>query len=173
MDQILSEKKVDRSTAFVDYCLGRINKDTGFGAALRRADNPSTEYMSWEHLSKWCDLDNQQERLCFATVAAAVARSKKSDSHFGSFGKSIEKMYDEGSSSDAAKAKLRRLLACSNSIEACKWVRPSIRLAQSRNAPINFPLLLNDLLWFGQIVKERWACDFYGRRGENSDSVNA
>ena len=49
-----------------------------------------------------------------------------------------------------------------------KWVRPLLRLAESRGVRVNFGRLLDDLLYFdfGPRVKERWAMDFYGRKEE-------
>ena len=166
-------KKNSRGEAFVAFVLKRLAQDTAFGAALRRADNPATEYQSWEHLASWCDLDNAYERTCFATVAAGLARAKQSIDASTSFGSAIARSYNDGNQDDSAKRKLRRLLACDTSAEACQWVRPLLRLAESRGVRINYGRLLDDLLYFGPKVKERWAMDFYGRREAKDDSISA
>ncbi|MDY0145222.1 MAG: type I-E CRISPR-associated protein Cse2/CasB, partial [Kiritimatiellia bacterium] len=57
------KEKASRGHSFVEYVLQRMEDDTGFGAALRRADNPATDYQAWEHLARWCDLDKAWERL--------------------------------------------------------------------------------------------------------------
>jgi len=171
----LPPKKSSRGSAFVAFVLNRLTHDTAFGAALRRADNPATEYQSWEYLAKWCDLDNTAERTCFATVAAGLAHAKQSAANPSSIGSAIARSYQDGSQDDSAKRKLRRLLACDSSVEACQWVRPLLRLAESRGVRVNFSRLLDDLLFFdvGPKVKERWATDFYGRKEEKDDSISA
>lgn len=165
--------KKSRGAAFVVYVLKKIEQDNAFGAALRRADNPATEYQSWEYLAKWCDLDNSYERTCFATVAAALAHAQRSVDTKTSIGSAIALSYSDGNQDDSAKRKLRRLLACDTSQEACQWVRPVLRLAESKGVRINFGRLLDDLLYFGAKVKERWAMDFYGRKENNDDCVSA
>lgn len=166
-------KKNTRGAAFVAFVLKRLAQDNAFGAALRRADNPATEYQSWEYLAGWCDLDNTYERTCFATVAAGLARAKQSIDTTSSIGSSIAKSYKDGNQDDSAKRKLRRLLACDTSAEACQWVRPSLKLAESRGVRINYGRLLDDLLYFGPRVKERWAMDFYGRKEDKDDSIGS
>jgi CRISPR system Cascade subunit CasB len=167
-------KKISRGNAFTAFVINRLAQDTAFGAALRRADNPATEYQSWEYLATWCDLDNVFERTCFATVAAGLAHAKQSTLSASSIGSVIAGCYrPDGNQDDSAKRKLRRLLACENSTEACLWVRPILRLAQSRGVQVNFGRLLDDLLYFGPKVKERWAMDFYGKKEEKDDSIGA
>jgi len=166
-------KKNSRGAAFVAFVLKRLAQDNAFGAALRRADNPATEYQSWEYLASWCDLDNTYERTCFATAAAGLGRAKQSIGTPYSIGSAIARSYKDGNQDDSAKRKLRRLLACDTSAEACQWVRPLLRLAESRGVRINYGRLLDDLLYFGTKVKERWAMDFYGRKEEKDDSIGA
>lgn len=166
-------KKNSRGATFVAFVLKRLTQDNAFGAALRRADNPATEYQSWEHLASWCDLDNAHERTCFATVAAGLARARQSIDTPSSIGSAIARSYADGNQDDSAKRKLRRLLACDTSVEACQWVRPSLRLAESRGVRINYSQLLDNLLYFGPKVKERWAMDFYGRKEDKDDSIGA
>jgi CRISPR system Cascade subunit CasB len=79
------EKKESRGTAFIRHALERMSKDNAFGAALKRADNPATEYQSWEYLAAYrVDLEKPFERIPFAYMAAAVARAKPA--HDGSLG---------------------------------------------------------------------------------------
>ncbi len=158
-----------REEKFVDYILDRIGADTGFGAALRRADNPATEYMSWEHLAQWCDLDKEWERFPFAVIGAALANVKPARDGMLGIGKAIARSYaddgrDNGNKKDAAKSKLRRLLACKTSIEACKFLRPTLRLVASRGVVICHAKLLAELLYFNEQTTARWAQDFYGRK---------
>ena len=124
--------KKKKGVAFADYVIGRLKKDNAFGAILRRSDNPATEYQAWEHLVRWCDIQKPWERLPFAVIAAALARAKpEKDGRLG-LGRSIAQCYEDGRDSDAAKAKLRRLLACGTPEEACRFLRSLSRLIQSR-----------------------------------------
>jgi CRISPR system Cascade subunit CasB len=167
-------KKTSKGNAFAAFVLTRLAQDTAFGAALRRADNPATEYQSWEYLAAWCDLDDTPRRTCFATVAAGLARAKVSTDGSSSVGSVITRCYKDGNQDDSAKRRLRRLLACDSSTEACLWLRPLLRLAESRGVHVNFGRLLDDLLYFGPKVKERWAMDFYGKKKEvHDDSIGA
>jgi len=173
METATVPRKTSRGSAFVTFVLKRLANDTAFGAALRRADNPATEYQSWEYLAAWCNLDDAVERTCYATVAAGLGHAKQSTDGPSTIGAAIARCYKDGNQDDSAKRKLRRLLACDSSTEACQWVRPLLRLAESRRVRVNFGRLLDDLLYFGPRVRERWATDFYGRKEEKDDSINA
>lgn len=157
---------------FADFVIKKLQDDNAFGAALRRADNLATEYQSWEYLVRWCDLDKPWERLPFIVIAAALARAKPNKDGSLNLGKCIALCYEDGNQSDAAKTRLRRILACDNIEEICRVLRTTLRLIQSRGVSINYGGLLNELLWFNERHKIRWATDFYGRRDDH-DRHNA
>jgi len=164
-----------RGYAFVAYCIERIQKDNGFAAALRRADNPATEYQSWEYLANWCDLAKPWELLPFATVAAAVARAKPKQNGSLKIGQALTVCYSDGGANgrenDSAKMKMRRLLACENTAEVCRIIRPILQLLASRGIGMDFGGLLDDLLYFNERVKQNWAMSYYGRRPDDSIDV--
>ena len=144
----VNEKKT-KGNAFVEFVLRRLSQDTAFGAAMRRADNPSTEYQAWEYLAGWCDLEKECERRPFAIVASALARAKPmTDGHMG-LGRAIAASFKtdkaDGNQSDAAKAKLRRLLACDTVVEVCSILRPILSLIESRGVPLNYSELLDEI----------------------------
>src|SRR5699024_11695967 len=98
-----------REARFIHYLIQRVQSDKGLAARLRRADNPATEYQSWEVLAGFgIDLEKDYERLPFATVAAALARSKSQINGTISLGQAIAACYEEGHASKQAGAKLRR-----------------------------------------------------------------
>jgi len=158
-------QKESRGQAFTRFIIERI-KDNGIAAALRRADNPATEYQSWETLAAFnVDLDKPYQRLPFVTIAAAIAKIKLENNGTIGIGQAIAICYEDGKESDQAKAKLRRLLACDTVEEICQILRTLLSLIASKgNATLNFARLLDELLkfyWDSQTIKSRWAQDFY------------
>ncbi len=159
-----------KSLAFVVYVINRSHADNGLRAALKRADNPATEYQSWEVLAGFhINLEYENQRLPYAAIAAAVARSKVEENGTVKIGQAIARCYEDGNASDQAKARLRRLLACDSVSEACRILRPLFSLIEAKgNAVLDYASLLNDLLRFGHEdsrvhIKGRWAQDFYGK----------
>ncbi|QHS10718.1 type I-E CRISPR-associated protein Cse2/CasB [Sinimarinibacterium sp. NLF-5-8] len=151
---------------FVNSVIARCEKDKGLAARLRRADNPATEYQSWEVLADYnINLEWENQRLPFATIAANIAKSKARQNGGLNLGQAIAAAYPEGNQSDQAKARLRRLLACEELDELCRILRPLLTLVDSRVAPpIDYIRLLRQLLYFyhdKQNIKAQWAQEFY------------
>ncbi len=167
-EAIEREQQTSWEQRFVDTVIARCNKDKGLAARLRRADNPVTEYQSWEVLgSLGVDLEKDYQRLPFVTVAAAIAKSKAERNGNLALGRAIAACYEDGNQSNQAKARLRRLLACDELAEACRILRPILTLIDSKvGQPLDFIRLLKQLRNFhfnGQRVKTQWAQEFYGQ----------
>jgi CRISPR system Cascade subunit CasB len=168
-DQVKTTAK-SKSQHFVDYVINRCEASNGVRAALKRADNPATEYQSWEVLAGFqVNLEHENQRLPYTTIAAAIARTKVEKNGAIKIGAAIAHCYEDGNASDQAKAKLRRLLACDSVPEACRILRPLFSLIETRGGlTLNYAQLLDDLLWFSHDdsqlrIKARWAQDFYGK----------
>ncbi|MBD3768067.1 MAG: type I-E CRISPR-associated protein Cse2/CasB [Gammaproteobacteria bacterium] len=164
----------ERAQKFVDYIIQQVQDNKGKAAALKHADNPNTEYQSWEILAGFgVQLDNENQRLPFTTIAADIARVKPLTNGNITIGSAIARCYEDGNQSDQAKAKLRRLLACDTTSEACRILRPLLSLISSKDGiSLNYVDLLDDLLWFShddsrQRIKARWAQQFYGKQTED------
>jgi len=157
---------------FVTAVIDRCRTDKGLAARLRRADNPATEYQSWDFLaSHGVDLEKDYVRLPFATIAASIAKAK-SDSNGGTaLGRAIAACYDDGRESSQGKTRLRRLLACTEQKEVCLVLRPLLALICSKTtASLDFARLLGQLRRFSfedsrDRVKAQWAQEFYGSLG--------
>lgn len=166
----------DRSKAFISYVSNLCARDNGAKASLKRADNPSTEHQCWDILAGFnVNLEDENKRLPYATIASAIARSDLKTSGQVSFGKALASCYEDASSNGSARAKLRRLLACDSTPEVCRILRPLFSLIESRSkCQIDYSSLLSDLLWFGhdesrQKIKARWAQSFYAASFNGGD----
>ncbi len=167
--QPLTKEPISRHTEhFVSGVIQQCQHDKGLAARLRRADNPATEYQSWELLAAYgIDLEHDDQRLPFITVAATIARAKSECSGALRLGQAIAQCYAEGKDSSQAKARLRRLLACDDLPEICRILRPLLALIASKvGQTLDYTRLLEQLLRFRfdpQRVKAQWAQEFYGR----------
>src|SRR5690554_3586933 len=168
-----------RDQRFVETVIEWCSKDKGMAARLRRADNPSTEYQSWELLGWFgVDLEKDYERLPFVTIAAAIAKSKSERNGSLTLGRAITACYEDGRESSQAKARLRRLLACNDQAEACRLLRPVLTLIDSKvGQPLDYVRLLRQLRFFdfesGQRTKTQWAQEFYGQAAPGGDEESA
>lgn len=175
------EKKEERSREerFVESVIARCQNDKGLAARLRRADNPDTEYQSWEFLAGFgIDLEREHERLPFVTVAAAIAKAKAERNGNLTLGRAIAACYKDGNKDDQARARLRRVLACSELAELCRILRPVLALIGSRvGQELDYVRLLSQLRQFSiashsgndswlQSIKAQWAQEFYGHKPE-------
>ena len=167
-----------REARFVASVLQRTQQDNGLAARLRRADNPATEYQSWEFLADWgIDLEHEAQRLPFTLVAAAMAKAKAAHNGSLKLGQAMAACYSDGAKSDQAKAKLRRVLACDDVPELCRILRPVLTLIDSRvPQPLDYVRLLQQLRqfsWDAQKIKSQWAQEFYGRAVEDAPAEEA
>ncbi|WP_058914444.1 type I-E CRISPR-associated protein Cse2/CasB [Entomohabitans teleogrylli] len=162
-----------RSGEFISYLFRLCNQDKGSAARLRRAANPATEYQSWEVLGSFgIRLDNDVERRVHALIAAGLANSRAEKNGTLTLGRAIALSFPEGNASDQARARLRRLLACDSAQEACLILRPLLTLVQSRvPSALDYERLLNDLLWFSDKTKARWAQQFYTREAREENGL--
>ena len=167
-EQQPEKKPPSREERFVTGVLNLCNENKGMAARLRRADNPATEYQSWELLAAYgINLEKDYERLPFVTVAAAIAKAKIEHNGSLKLGRALAACYEDGNTSDQAKVRLRRLLACDDLSELCRILRPLLSLIDSKvGQGVDYIRLLKQLRRFpsyAQQVKAQWAQEFYGQ----------
>lgn len=141
--------------------------DKGTRAKLRRADNPNTEYECWDFLIRnGIYIEKDYERLPAALIAASIARSKTEENGSSKFPVALAKSYPDGSNSDSACMKMRRICACDSVEELVTVLRPLIGLVESRASGIDYEDLYKFLRKFRyedsrQSQKARWFTAFY------------
>ena len=178
MEQQENSSQLTREERFVNGVIQRCRDDKGLAARLRRADNPATEYQSWEFLaSLGIDLEKDFKRLPFVAVSAAIAKAKSEKNGVLSLGQAIAACYADGPGSNQAKACLRRLLACDELPEVCRILRSLLALIDSKvGQPIDFARLLTQLNRFAfedsrLQVKAQWAQEFYSATMQNAEGT--
>jgi len=171
----MADENKQKEPSLVAKVFARCKNDKGFAAVLKRADNPDTAYQAWEILANYgVPLDKESKRKPYALIFAAIARSsKEKDGNLG-LGAALANAYqdDGGRESDAAKAKLRRILACDDVIEVCQVLRPIMQLICSRGVEISFDKLLKNLIFFNsEKTLACWAQDFFGSMPKENEGL--
>ncbi len=150
---------------FIEY-LSKVKNDRGIMADLRRGFSKTTEQRAYPHIANWCDdFTNNRERKIVLFIAAGFACHKKVTSS-GNFGLVIKKIATaDEKGTDGLKtfeARFRRLISCDKAEELCERLPPIIKLAEKKGIPVNFVALYNDLKYWNNDKKIKWAADFWG-----------
>ncbi len=159
----------NKTKKFVEYVIRRANieQDKGFSAKLKKADNEATEYQSWEILANWTNLE-YAERKAYALIGATAARSKRKIDGNMSLGRALRGSVqaDSNPEDSSAASRLRRILAIQDSDELIRVLRSTLRFLDSKEQPLDYARLLDEILWFNHEevrdkIRSRWAQDFY------------
>ncbi len=159
-----------RFEAFVSDVFRRKKLDNAFAAHLRRADNPATESGAWGILTQLgVNITIDNDRLPFALIGSAIARTETEvDGHEG-FGAALAGCFNDESDGSPASSRMRRLVACDSTIEACRVLRPMLRLINSRSdkrSSLSFQRLLGQISFFQyperrKRIRLEWASGYY------------
>jgi CRISPR type I-E-associated protein CasB/Cse2 len=128
-------------------------------ARLRRGLSESTHHEAWPVLGRlFGDLAIGHPVFevvagCFALYPAASAPD------LGNFGDTMREVMGKDKMWEAKEphARFRRLLACSSRDEICGYIHHAVRLAKSREVPVNYRKLFADLWWWNTRTKIEWA----------------
>ncbi len=131
-------------------------------ARLRRGLSETTQQDAWPVLGRLFG-EFAVGNPVFETVAGCFALYPfEKAPPIGNFGETVgrtipdEKMRDE----KEPHTRFRRLLACDSRDDICQHVRHAVRLAKSKDVPINYRQLFLDLWWwpgFNNRIKIDWA----------------
>ena len=157
---------MDQIDNFVEYIIEYLKEKNGVAnrsarAALSRADNPATEYQSWQYIAPFISLTDPR-RVAYALISSCIAKEQISEDGNCGIGQAICRCYEDKEGSKQAQAKLRRLLACTSREEAALVLRPLLSLIRSKGIKLSYTKLLKDLVYFSsELTPAKWAQDFY------------
>ncbi|AUW07379.1 type I-E CRISPR-associated protein Cse2/CasB [Vibrio campbellii] len=166
--------KYERCYSFVDYVKLNCRTNKRFASSLNHADYQSgTESNIWDLLCRFdVDIENDNERIPFILIGAAIARGDNHNIHTLPLGRAIYKSFPNGD--EQGSARLRRLISCDTTEEVCNVLRPLLGLLQSKiKISINYAELLCQLIEYSnnpESVRMIWTNDFYRFRPEEESS---
>lgn len=171
----MSASVKSRAERFVAM-LEKRKDDRGVMADLKRGFSETTADRTWPYISRWgCDLVNNRQRIIYQTVAAAYAYCKiiTLKGNLGATCRQIaagDEKGDEGIKT--FETRFRRLLTCSTLEELSVHLVGIIKTAASKNIPLNYTGLFEDLWWWSNNTKIKWAAEYWGARAEGQDEIS-
>lgn len=159
--------------------LRRNKDDRGVMAALRCLLIEDMRFRGWQQLAALGGIGV----LPVETVAGLYAfhpAEKKDDSYnWGDACRALaetRRRGDENKESAMDKnpfdRRFRRLLACDSQIELCTHLVDVVRGMKAKDIPINYENLYDDIVWWGDKVRERWAIHYWSNRKEVVENVS-
>ncbi len=157
------EQQKNKYEKFVDFVIQKSNSDSGYRAAMKRADNPNTESMAWQYLVRFCDIEKDWERMPYCLVGAAIARNLPSRDGNLKLGEAFSSICKDKDAKEREGKRLLRIIACDEIEEEVRALRPVLAYIASQGVSVCYSKLLEDLCRYDrQRVHLRWVEQFYG-----------
>ena len=132
--------------------LRSLKNDRGALANLRCALIPARRHRAWPLLARVGGIDDP-----IAETVAALYAYHPEESNNGNLGDTCRQLAGTHNSFDG---RFRRLLACDRN-ELCERLRAVVLAAKAKGIPVNYQALVEDLCWWGERVRIRWAQAFW------------
>lgn len=144
--------------------LKRNRENPGVMADLRCALIPAREYLCWQYIARFCDLEDERKRTVALTVCAAFGIQPEQGGDYENIGDVMSRIAcgDKRNSDGLSTFKLRfeRLLACDSVGELSQQLHGIFKAAKARGIPINHENLWHDLFFWGDRIKRSWASHY-------------
>jgi CRISPR system Cascade subunit CasB len=137
--------------------LRSLKNDRGAMANLRCALVPARRHRAWPLLARVGGIGDP-----IAETVAALYAYHPDETGNGNLGDTCRQLAGTHNSFDG---RFRRLLACDRG-ELCERLRPIVLAAKAKGIPVNYQTLIEDLCWWGERVRIRWAQAFWGAGAE-------
>ncbi len=177
-----AQKRRTRVDPFLDW-LRQHREDRGRMADLRHGLSKATEYRAWPHVAPWLGdrFSNDKARAILIVIGAAFAMQCDLQTGGGGLDMggvlrrvALGKGGGAGGLEGLATfdARFRRLLSCDSAEEVCEHLPGIIRAATRATPPVVIDLsrLYQDLTYWGDRVKLRWAQSYWAVQGEEATS---
>jgi CRISPR type I-E-associated protein CasB/Cse2 len=156
--------KSEKVQKLADRLVGQLeqwqrDQNRGPLARLRRGLSDATRHEAWFVLG-WLFGDLAVDYPVFETVAGCFALYPiEAESDIGNFGETMRRAMPDEKMRDEKEPHTRfcRLLACDSRDDICQHIRHAVRLAKSRDVPVNYRQLFVDLWWWNDRTKVEWA----------------
>jgi CRISPR system Cascade subunit CasB len=148
----------ERADAMLAW-LRSLRNDRGAMANLRCALVPARRHRAWPLLARVGGIDDP-----IAETVAALYAYHPDETGKGNLGDTCRQLAGTHNSFDG---RFRRLLACDRD-ELCQRLRPIVLAAKAKGIPVNYHTLAEDLGWWGERVRIRWAQAFWAASAEEA-----
>ena len=148
----------ERAAAVVTW-LRSLKNDRGAMASLRCALIPARRHRAWPLLARVGGIDDP-----IAETVAALYAYHPDETNSGNLGDTCRQLAGTHNSFDG---RFRRLLTCDRD-ELCERLRAVVLAAKAKGIPINYQVLVEDLCWWGERVRIRWAQAFWAAEAEET-----
>jgi CRISPR system Cascade subunit CasB len=122
-------------------------------ANLRCSLVPARRHRAWPLLARVGGIDDS-----IAETAAGLFAHHPDETTKGNLGDTCRQLAGVNT---RFEGRFRRLLACDRN-ELCQRIRPIVLTAKAKGIPVNYQTLIEDLFWWGDRVRVRWAQAFWG-----------
>ncbi len=148
----------ERAAAVLAW-LRSLKNDRGAMASLRCALVPARRHRAWPLLARIGGIDDP-----VAKTVAALYAYHPDETSTGNLGDTCRQLAGTHNSFDG---RFRRLLMCDRD-ELCERLRPIVLAAKAKGFPVNYQTLIEDLCWWGERVRIRWAQAFWAAAAEET-----
>ncbi len=148
----------ERAAALLAW-LRSLKNDRGALANLRCALAPARRHRAWPLLARVGGIDDP-----IAETVAALYAYHPDETSTGNLGDTCRALAGTHNSFDA---RFRRLLMCDRD-ELCERLRPIVLAAKAKGIPVNYQTLIEDLCWWSERVRIRWAQAFWAASAEEA-----
>lgn len=151
--------------------------DRGLMAELRCLLNKNLRMRGWSAVGRFGGIGDRAVETVSGLYALYPQEYKEVSFSFGVSCKRLASRRRKGESqADDAHSPLdvrfRRLLSCVDRDNLCRMLPDFVRGMKSEGIAVDYDRLYNDIYYWGDRVRERWAADYWGQSGKEDYDVS-